>query len=58
VIGKGTVKCTKVLHAPFFPVNLLSINAIVLQLNCVFLFDIPKLIFRDKKTSRVLGTGT
>jgi hypothetical protein len=53
VVGKGMVKCTntltlsKVLHAPF-SVNLLFINVIVLQLNCVVLFDIPKVIFERR----------
>ena len=51
VVGKGTVRCTNsltlsnVLHAPSFPVNLLSISAIILQLKCVVSFDIPKVIF-------------
>jgi hypothetical protein len=63
VVSKGTVKYTntltlsKVLHAPF-PINLLSINAIVLQLNCIVLFDISKVIFREKKTGGILRTGT
>jgi hypothetical protein len=57
VVGKGTVRCTNsltlsnVLHAPF-PVNLLSISVIILQLKCVVSFDIPKMIFQEK------GTGT
>jgi hypothetical protein len=52
VIGKGTVQCTdtltlsNVLHAPSFSVNLLSISAIISQLKCVVLFDIPKVIFQ------------
>ena len=64
VIGKGTVNCTgsvtlsNVLHAPSFPVNLLSISAIILQLKCVVSFDIPKVIFQEKGTGRRLGTGT
>jgi hypothetical protein len=63
VVGKGTINCTdtlilsKVLHAPFL-VNLLSINAIILQLNYVVLFDIPKVIFREKRTGKILGTET
>jgi hypothetical protein len=36
---------SNVLHAPSFPVNLLSISAIISQLKCVVLFDIPKVIF-------------
>lgn len=63
-MGKGTVNYTNtlplsnVLHAPSFPVNLLSISAIISQLNCVVLFDKPKVIFREKGTGKVLGTGT
>ncbi|XP_020266984.1 uncharacterized protein LOC109842530 [Asparagus officinalis] len=51
VVGKGTVSCTcsitlsNVLHAPSFPVSLLSISAIIIQLNCIVSFDIPKVIF-------------
>jgi GAG-pre-integrase domain len=64
VVSKGMVKYTntltlsKVLHAPSFPINLLSINDIVLQLNCIVLFDISKVIFREKKMGGILGTGT
>jgi hypothetical protein len=64
LVDKCTVKCTntltlsKVLHALSFPVNLLSINVIILQLNCVVLFDIPKMIFREKRTGKIIGTGT
>jgi hypothetical protein len=63
VVGKGTVKCTNtltlfnVLHA-LFPMNLLSISAIVSQLKCVVLFDIPKVIFQKKRTDRLLSTDT
>jgi GAG-pre-integrase domain len=39
-------------------VNLLSISAIISQLKCVVLFDIPKVIFQEKETGRRLGTGT
>jgi Retrotransposon gag protein len=62
VIGKGTVQCTNnltlfnVLHAPSFPVNLLSISVIISQLKCVVLFDISKVIFQEKETGRRLGT--
>lgn len=64
VIGRGSVKCTEsltlsnVLHAPSFPVNLLSISAIILNLKCTVSFDIPKVIFQEKGTGRQLGTGT
>jgi GAG-pre-integrase domain len=39
-------------------VNLLSISAIISQLKCVVLFDIPKVIFQEKETDRRLGTDT
>jgi hypothetical protein len=64
VVGKGTVNYTdtltlsKVLHAPSFLINLLSVNAIILQLNCIVLFDIPNVIFREKRTDMILGAGT
>jgi hypothetical protein len=64
VVGKGTVRCTNslilsnVLHALSFPMNLLSISAIILQLKCVVSFDIPKVILQEKGTGRRLGTGT
>jgi hypothetical protein len=50
VVGKGTVNygfvtLSNVLHAPSFPVNLLSISVIILQLKCVVTFDIPRVIF-------------
>jgi hypothetical protein len=62
LVGQGTIKCTdtlslsKVLHVLFL-INLLSINAIILQLNCVVLFDIPK-VFREKRTGLILRTRT
>jgi hypothetical protein len=49
---------SNVLHAPSFPVNLLSISAIILQFKCIVSFDIPKMIFQEKGTGRRLGTGT
>ena len=59
----GTMNCTdfvtlsNVLHAPF-PINLLSISAIILQLKCVVSFDIPKVIFQEKGICQRLGIGT
>jgi Integrase core domain/GAG-pre-integrase domain len=63
VVGKGivnydSVTLSNVLHAPSFSVNLLSISVIILQLKCVVTFDIPKVIFQEKRTGRRLGTGT
>jgi hypothetical protein len=63
VVGKGTINygsvtLSNVLHAPSFPVNLLFISVIILQLKCVVTFDIPKVIFQEERTGRRLGTGT
>ena len=64
VVGKGTVRCTdsvtltNVLHAPSFPVNLVSISAIIREQKCIVIFDIPRMVFQEKGTGRVLGTGT
>jgi hypothetical protein len=64
VVGKGIVKCTdsvtltKVLHAPSFPVNLLSISAIIREQKCIATFDIPKMVFQEKGTVRILGNET
>jgi hypothetical protein len=63
VVDKGTVNydfvtLSNVLHTLPFPVNLLSINVIILQLKCVITFDISKVIFQEKRTGRKLETGT
>jgi hypothetical protein len=64
VIGKGIVKCTdsvtrtKVLHAPSFFVNPLSISAIIREHKCIVTFDISKMVFQEKGTSRILWTRT
>jgi hypothetical protein len=64
VVGKSTVKCTysvtltKVLHAPSFFLNLLSINAIICEHNCIMTFDIPKMVYQEKRTCQILRTGT
>jgi hypothetical protein len=39
-------------------VNLLFISAIVSRLKCVVLFDIPKVIFQEKRTDELLGADT
>jgi len=64
VVGKGTVICTdsvtltNVLHAPSFPVNLVSISAIIREHKCIVTFDIPRMVFQEKETGQILGTGT
>jgi hypothetical protein len=51
VVGKCIVNYTSyvilsnVLHSLLFSVNLLSISVIILQLKCVFTFDILNVIF-------------
>ena len=45
IVGIGIVKCTNSVHCVMccmFPVNLLSISAIILQQKCVVSFDIPR----------------
>jgi hypothetical protein len=62
VVGKDIVKCsmtlTKVLHAPSFFVNLLSISVIIHEQKYIVAFDIPKMVFQEKGTGRILGTRT
>jgi hypothetical protein len=56
VVGNDIVKCTdlvilsNVLQAPSFSVNLLSISTIILQLNYIVSFDIPKVTFQENGT--------
>jgi hypothetical protein len=51
VVSKGIMKytdlvtLTKVLHAPSFLVNLLSISAIIHEKKCSMTFDIPNMVF-------------
>jgi GAG-pre-integrase domain len=65
MVGKDTVNYgsmalsnSNVLHAPSFSVNLLSISVIILQLKCIVTFDIPKVIFQEKRMGRRLETDT
>jgi hypothetical protein len=58
IVNYGSVTLSNVLHVPLFLVNLLSISIIILQLKCVVTFDIPKVIFQEKRTGRRLETGT
>lgn len=63
MVSKDIVKCTNtltlsnVLHALSFSINLLSISVIVFQLNYVVSFNIPKVIFLEKRTGKMLGIG-
>jgi hypothetical protein len=60
VIGKRTMKCifdlVQNFACSFFPINLLFINVIILQLNYVILFDISKALFREKRMDMILET--
>ena len=61
VVGMGMVNCTNfvkmssVLHASSFPINLLSVSAIILQLKYVVSFDIPKVIIQERGDVGDLG---
>jgi len=61
--GVGTVKCSpsimlsSVLHVPSFPVNLLSLSALVDQMDCRVSFDRDHCIIQERKTGKELGTG-
>ncbi|CAD6342282.1 unnamed protein product [Miscanthus lutarioriparius] len=61
--GVGSVKCSpsitlsSVLHVPSFPVNLLSLSALVDQMDCRVSFDRENCIIEDKKTGKELGIG-
>jgi hypothetical protein len=63
VVGKGIVRCTdsmtltKVLHSTSFSMNLISISAIIREHKCTMTFDISKMVFQEKGTGRILGTG-
>jgi GAG-pre-integrase domain len=63
VIDKGTMKCAnsvtliKVLYTPSFPVNLLSI-CIIYEKKYIVTFDIPKMVFQEKGTGRILEIRT
>jgi len=61
--GVGTVKCSpsimlsSVLHVPSFPVNLLSLSALVDHMDCRVSFDRDHCIIQERKTGKELGTG-
>jgi len=61
--GVGSVKCSpsitlsSVLHVPSFPVNLLSLSALVDQMDCRVSFDRENCIIEDKKTGKEIGIG-
>ena len=64
IIGVGTVNCTpslelsSVLHVPAFPVNLVSLSALVDQIDCRIILDKVVFLIQERLTGRSLGTGT
>ncbi|VAH22706.1 unnamed protein product [Triticum turgidum subsp. durum] len=62
--GVGSVQCTPtiklsdVLHVPAFPVNLLSLSALIDQIDCRITLDKKICLIQERMTGRKLGTGT
>jgi len=46
------------LHAPAFPVYLVSLSALVDQIDCRIILDKVVLLIQERSTGRSLGTGT
>ena len=63
ITGVGTVSCTpniklsSVLHVSAFPVNLLSLSALVDQIDCRLIVDRFVFLIQERSTGRSLGTG-
>jgi hypothetical protein len=63
VKGVGTVKCTpsitlsSVLYAPSFPVSLVSMSALVDDIDCRIIADRYNCIIEERTTGRRLGVG-
>lgn len=61
--GIGTVNCTSsinltsVLHVPSFPVNLLSLSALVDQIVCRVTLDREHCTIQDRRTGKEIGIG-
>jgi len=61
--GVGTVKCTpsitlsSVLYVPSFPVNLVSISALVDHMDCRVTLDRENCLIEDRAIGRMLGSG-
>ena len=62
--GTGIVQCTRniklssVLHVPAFPVNLLSLSALVDQIDCRVIVDRYVFSIQERLSGRKIGTGT
>jgi hypothetical protein len=61
--GAGTVQCTplinlsSVLYVPSFPVNLVSLSALVDHMDCRVTLDRENCSIEDRKTGKMLGSG-
>jgi peptidoglycan hydrolase CwlO-like protein len=62
--GVGTVQCTQsiklssVLYVPTFHVNLISLSALVDQLDCRIILDRDNCLIQERQTGKKLGTAT
>lgn len=62
--GVGAVQCTpsiklkSVLHVPAFPVNLVSLSALIDQLDCYITLDKKRCLIQETGTGRRIGAGT
>ncbi|KAJ1272565.1 hypothetical protein BS78_06G212200, partial [Paspalum vaginatum] len=62
--GIGTVQCTpsiklsSVLHVPAFPASLISLSALVDQLDCRVILDRENCLIQERQTGKSLGTAT
>jgi hypothetical protein len=62
--GAGTVQCTptiklfSVLHVPAFLVNLISLSALIDQLDCRVTLDHESCLIQERRTGKHLGTTT
>jgi hypothetical protein len=52
------IKLSSVLHVPAFPVNLVSLSALVDQLDCRIIIDKRNCVIQERRTGRNLGTAT
>lgn len=62
--GTGAVQCTpsikskSVLHVPAFPVNLVSLSALIDQLDCYITLYKNRCLIQETGTGRRIGAGT
>src|SRR3954470_4965686 len=52
-----TLTLSPVLHVSSFPVSHMSVSCIIDQLHCLVTFDEDMVVFQEKGTRRILGTG-